>query len=288
MKNIKFIQDAADTWYIRLIFGLIFVFVGVYCTFFSEDTFLTLSKIIGYAVLVSSLIELYVILAHKKKKVTSQGSLMFGFIDLAIAQIAGLGLIICNMLFHAHNYYITQLIIISFAILASIFFYYIEKQSPEQQEAIIGCSFIISASLAILLLANTPHGDEKMGHLLSGQILFVTWGDILKHIPIYIFIILTWFLRPKTQNNIGFYLLFALAIASSVQLVGIYVVFASLILPALTAIKHKKPLLISWINGILSILLGISLSLIFNLPAGALIVISYALVSCAIIFYRNY
>jgi len=87
MKNIKFIQDAADTWYIPLIFGLIFVFVGVYCTFFSEDTFLTLSKIIGYAVLVSSLIELYVILAHKKKKVTSQGSLMFGFIDLAIALI---------------------------------------------------------------------------------------------------------------------------------------------------------------------------------------------------------
>lgn len=87
MKNIKLIQDAVDTWYIPLIFGLIFVFLGVYCTFFSEDTFLTLSKIIGYAVLVSSLIELYVILAHKKKKVTSQGSLMFAFIDLAIALI---------------------------------------------------------------------------------------------------------------------------------------------------------------------------------------------------------
>ena len=209
------------------------------------------------------------------------------FIDLAIAQIAGLGLVASGVFLGESSPYILQLIALTCAILASLFFYYIERRAPKQQEAIIGCSFVLSASLAILLLANNPHGAEEINHLLSGQILFVTWLDVLKHTPIYAFIIAIWFLKPKIRSGMGFYLIFALAITSSVQLVGIYVVFASLILPALAATKQKKPLLTAWICGMLSVSMGIFLALIFDLPAGGLIVVSYVAVTCFFVYVTS-
>ncbi|MBT4989117.1 MAG: metal ABC transporter permease [Rickettsiales bacterium] len=203
------------------------------------------------------------------------------FIDLAIAQIAGLGLVIAGIFLSEYSWSY-QFIALSFAILASLFFYYIEKSAPDIQEAIIGCSFVLAASLSILFLSNHSHGSDEIKHLLSGQILFVTFQDILQHLPIYIGVIGLWFFKPQIRNGIGFYLIFAIAITSSVQLVGIYVVFASLILPAIAAKNMRNPLLISWICGIISVILGIIFAAIFDLPAGVLVVIAYFVVTCLI------
>ena len=155
---------------------------------------------------------------------------------------------------------------------------------PEQQEAIIGVSFVLAASLAILLLADHPHGGEEIQHLLSGQMLFVSWGDIAAHAPIYGFILAAWFLKPNVRRGIRFYLLFALAITSSVQLVGVYVVFASLILPALAALKSNLPQLTAWLCGIASVLLGIMTAMFADIPAGPVIVVGYVLMGS--VFYR--
>ena len=203
------------------------------------------------------------------------------FIDLAIAQIAGLGLVIAGIFLPEYGWSY-QFIALLFAISASLFFYYIEKTAPDIQEAIIGCSFVLAASLSILFLSNHSHGSDEIKHLLSGQILFVTFQDILQHLPVYIGIIGLWFLKPKIHSGIGFYLIFAFAITSSVQLVGIYVVFASLILPAIAAKNQKNPLLTSWICGVVSVILGIAFATIFDLPAGVLVVISYFIVTCLI------
>lgn len=208
------------------------------------------------------------------------------FIDLAIAQIAGLGLVVANILFHENAIY-GQLIALSFAISASIFFYFIEKSSPVIQEAIIGCSFVLSACVIILLLANDPHGATHIETLLSGEILFITLEDILKHAPIYILIIAIWFLKPKVRNSIAFYLIFAIIITSSVQLAGIYVVFASLILPAIAARNQTNPILTAWICGIISVILGIAISFFLDLPTGPIIVICYVLVTIIIRFLKN-
>jgi zinc/manganese transport system permease protein len=203
------------------------------------------------------------------------------FIDLAIAQIAGLGLIIASTYLPDHSWSY-QFIALLFAISASLFFYYIEKTAPDIQEAIIGCSFVLAASLSILFLSNHSHGSDEIKHLLSGQILFVTFQDILQHLPIYIGVMGLWFLKPKIRVGVGFYLIFAFAITSSVQLVGIYVVFASLILPAIAARNQKNPLLISWICGIVSVILGIVLAITLDLPSGVLIVVSYFIATCLI------
>ena len=208
------------------------------------------------------------------------------FIDLAVAQIAGLGLLVSN-LYLSHNLtWLSQIVALMFAIIAAFFFKMIENRIKSQQEAIIGVSFVLAASLAILLLADHPTGGEEIRHLLSGQMLFITWPDVFLHLPIYILILILWFL-PINLNGIGFYILFSLAITSSVQLVGVYVVFASLILPALTALKRPRPYKTAWISGLISVLLGILCSVIFDLPAGPILVVSYVIVTILIVLINK-
>ncbi len=197
------------------------------------------------------------------------------FIDLAVAQIAGLGLVAGNMFIHDPSPWLIQLMALGCAVAAGLFFRKVETAMPERQEAVIGCTFVLAASLALLLLADHPHGGEEVKHLLSGQMLFVTWTDVAKHSPIYALILLAWFFRPEVRNNVGFYLLFALAITSSVQLVGVYVVFASLILPALAAVRVRKPHLVAWLCGVVALLSGIAFAVAFDMPAGPIIILSY-------------
>lgn len=164
----------------------------------------------------------------------------------------------------------------------------VEKYLPQEQEAIIGTSFVLAASMALLLLADHPHGGEEIQHLLSGQILFVTWRDVMMHTPIYGLILILWFLKPdQARRSILFYVLFAVAITSSVQLVGVYVVFASLIIPAIAASVYEKKQLIAWICGMTAVSCGILASVLMDVPAGPVIVLAYALVAFGIRVYRR-
>lgn len=209
------------------------------------------------------------------------------FIDLAVAQIAGLGLLIASMLLHDPNLWQAQIIALCFAIGAALFFRMVERVAPAQQEAIIGVSFVLAASLALLILADHPHGGEEIQHLLSGQMLFVSWQDVLLHSPIYIAIIAIWFICPKVRHGAGFYLFFALAITSSVQLVGVYVVFTSLILPALAVIRSRHQHMTAMSCGICSMLAGLGIAMIVDMPAGPIIVVSYVVITTIFTLLRQ-
>ncbi len=200
------------------------------------------------------------------------------FIDLAIAQWAGLGVVSANIIGEQPSWWIVQMAALSFALLAALLFRMVEKILPEEQEALIGSSFVLAASIALLVLADRPHGGEEIQHLLSGQILFVTWHDVLLHAPIYVIILAFWFFKAScARHSAYFYILFAVAITSSVQLVGVYVVFASLILPALAAYTYRQQQRVAWICGIISVCLGILAAVRMDAPAGPVIVLAYAL-----------
>jgi len=195
------------------------------------------------------------------------------FIDLAIAQIAGFGVILATRLgFESHGWEV-QLIAISSALLGAFGLSLLDKYKPQIQEALIGVSFILAATGSILLLANNPHGGEQLKELMVGQILWVTWAELIPLTAITGFILLMWFVF-KLNQRMGFYLLFALAVTSSVQLIGVYLVFASLIIPALGSRNYvvKKSLVIAYIIGALGYGLGLLASSILDLPSGALIV----------------
>ena len=204
------------------------------------------------------------------------------FIDLAVAQIAGLGLVTANTLLHEPSSWLVQAVALVCAIAAGLFFRWVEKNMPDQQEAIIGVCFVLAASLAILLLADHPQGGEEIQHLLSGQMLFVSWLDVVSHAPAYALILIVWFFFPSVRIGLCFYILFAIAVTSSVQLVGVYVVFASLILPALSAVKLSNPLMVAWLCSVISIVVGVLGSVLTDLPTGPLVVLSYVVTTIAV------
>ncbi|MBI1364019.1 MAG: metal ABC transporter permease [Proteobacteria bacterium] len=203
------------------------------------------------------------------------------FIDLAIAQVAGLGLVLANVYWPEAPAYGVQLAALAGALLAAGGFRMVERYLPDEQEPIIGCAFVLAASCALLVLADQPHGGEEIQHLLSGQMLFVTWQDVAMHAPVYGAILALWFLWPHIRRGSLFFAAFACAITSSVQLVGVYVVFASLILPALATrpLTGSRQPLWAMCCGLLGVFLGIVAALLLDVPAGPVLVLMYAAVA---------
>ena len=209
------------------------------------------------------------------------------FIDLAIAQIAGLGVIAAYYFgWEAHGWEV-QLAAISSALLGAWFLSRLEKHWGHHQEALIGVTFVLAATASILLLANNPHGGEHLTELLVGQILWVTWEQLIPLFFVSIGVLVLWFRFRQHLGHAGFYILFAIAITASVQLVGVYLVFASLIIPALGSFgfEGRKGLMTGYSIGIMGFLAGLILSSVFDLPSGAIIV--WCIAAAALAVYRS-
>ncbi len=204
------------------------------------------------------------------------------FIDLATAQIVGLAIVLLALFFDEPSWPVRQFASFGTGILVALFFRWIERTVPEEQEAVIGSSFILAASVALLALADDPHGGEELRHLLSGQILFVTWGDIASFLPVFGLVVLVWLGVPRARSGAGFFVLFALAITASVQLVGVYVVFASLILPALAARADGGYVLWrAFASGTAAVVAAVLISTAADLPAGPFLVVCFAVSAVA-------
>ena len=205
------------------------------------------------------------------------------FIDLAIAQVAALGVIAAGTIGWEDNTYAVQFAAVGAALLAAAGLNWTEKRWPETQEALIGTLFVLAATGSILLLAENPHGGDYLKELLVGQILWTTWQMLVPILVLYAILLTVWFSSQDRIGQAGFYVTFAFAITAAVQIVGVYLVFASLILPALaTRRMHGKPrLLAGYAIGAFSYLAGIVISALLDLPTGAVIVWSMA--ACAVI-----
>jgi zinc/manganese transport system permease protein len=209
------------------------------------------------------------------------------FIDLAIAQVAGLGVIAAHAMDWDPNGLEVQIAAISAALAAAIGLSWTEKRWANIQEPLIGILFILAATGGILLLAGNPHGSEHLKELLVGQILWQTWSSLLPIAALYAVVLTAWFAMRSRFSGLPFYLAFAIVVTASVQVVGIYLVFASLIIPALatTGIRRGNRLFAGYLIGTASYLLGIMVSFQLDLPTGAVIVWSMAAVSVLVGFF---
>jgi zinc/manganese transport system permease protein len=208
------------------------------------------------------------------------------FIDLAIAQVATLGVIIVGLVGWGEAGWPAQIAAGAAALLGALLLAGIEKRWLDIQEALIGLLFVTAAAVGILLLANNPHGGEHLKDLLAGQILWVLWPQVAELAGLTVILLVLWFSLGRRLGNIGFYGIFALAVMTSVQLVGVLLVFASLIAPAV-ALRNggRWRLLAAWSLGALGYGGGLLLSAIFDLPTGAIIVcclVSVAVLSLAL------
>jgi len=201
------------------------------------------------------------------------------FIDLAVAQIAGIGVIAADKFGWDDKPWKVQIAAVTTAILGALLLRWFEKHFHEIQEALIGVLFVLAATLSLLLLANNPHGGEHLKDLLVGQILWVSYDQLLLPAIIYAVLLFVWFgLNVREKIPSAFYLIFAVAVTVSVQLVGVYLVFASLIIPALATrqLSGRQQLVYAFSIGTVAYGLGLAASALFDLPSGAVIVWSLA------------
>ncbi|MEQ6340589.1 MAG: metal ABC transporter permease [Gammaproteobacteria bacterium] len=202
------------------------------------------------------------------------------FIDLAIAQLAGLGVIAAHALgWGEEQGWQTQVVAVGAALLGALLLTWSEKRWPQMQEALIGVLFVLAATGGILLMSSDPHGGEHLKDLLVGQILWVTLPDLIPIAVLYAAVLAAWFGLRSRLGGLGFYALFAVTVTASVQLVGVYLVFASLIIPALATRgcgRESSRLALAYALGIVGYAVGLALSALFDLPSGAVVVWSLA------------
>src|SRR5262249_3135584 len=146
------------------------------------------------------------------------------FIDLAIAQIAGCGVLLADRIGFEPEGLAVQAAALLAALAGARVLTWTERVWPEVQEAVIGVTFVLAATGSVLLLASNVHGSEHLRDLLVGQILWVQPRWLAWTAAIYAALLALWLGRRERLGRIGFYLVFALAVTISVQLVGVYLV----------------------------------------------------------------
>jgi zinc/manganese transport system permease protein len=223
------------------------------------------------------------------------------FVDLALAQIAALGTTV-GFLFgimpgSSGAYWFS----LAFAIIgAAIFSLSRFRNEKIPQEAIIGLSYAIAASIAILVIDRAPHGAEHIKELLTGSILWVKWSTIgyaaivYSAVGIFHYIFREKFIliseNPEKAYQSGvsvrlwdflFYISFGIVITHSVGTAGVLLVFVFLVAPAIISIMITdtlwKQLLIGWGMGLIVSVSGLYISYSADLPSGPTVVAFYGL-----------
>ena len=206
------------------------------------------------------------------------------FIDLAIAQIAGCGVLLADRMGFEAAGVAAQVAALAAALAGALLLTWTERIWPDVQEAVIGVVFVLGATGSVLLLASNVHGGEHLRDLLVGQILWAQPGRLIWAAVAYAVVLAIWFGRRERVGRIGFYALFAVTVTVSVQLVGLYLVFATLIVPPLaTRRMARHRLAAAWAVGAIGYALGLLISTVLDLPSGPVIV--WVLVATALAFY---
>jgi zinc/manganese transport system permease protein len=221
------------------------------------------------------------------------------FVDLALAQVATLGTCVALLMGYHFDDRMTFWISLGVTFIGAAFFSWtrsIEK-GPVPEEAIIGITFVVAAAGVILLLSRVAGGKEELEHLLTGDILNVTRGEIVQRVLIFAalgsfygvfhkrFVLISSDPEKAFADGIPvrlwdflFYAAFALVVVSFVRLAGVLLTFSYLIVPAvcgtMLAQEWMKRLAIGWGVAAAASLLGLWASYQMDLPTGAAIVVA--------------
>ncbi len=224
------------------------------------------------------------------------------FVDLALAQLAALGTAVGLIIGLEENATSTYAVALCFTIFGALLFSFTRsKKSKIPQEAIIGITYVVSAAIMILLFSKSPEGSEHLNHILVGSILFVTPKIIGLTLILYVTVgMFHWVFRKEMiavsfgHNTTGgntqlwdflFYVSFGFVVTSSVKIAGILLVFSFLIIPSIAGLLFikgiKNRLLFGWVFSIVGSAMGMAFSLIFDIPTGATIVVTFGLMLAA-------
>ena len=223
------------------------------------------------------------------------------FVDLALAQVAALGVTIAFLAGHPIQSEAAYWYALAFTLAgAALFAASRTRRVPVPQEAIIGIVYAVSAAAAVLVVDRAPQGGEHIRQILVGSILTVTPAEVgtlaLLYAPIAA---LHWLVRRPLLDisfdpdgagarravrawDFVFYASFGVVVTSSVRLAGVLLVFAFLVVPATAAAALARSargrLLVGWALGALASVGGLAASWTWDLPTGATVVVAFGVV----------
>jgi zinc/manganese transport system permease protein len=222
------------------------------------------------------------------------------FVDLALAQMAALGVAVALVLDLHDNGPATYLLALGMTFVgAAVFAWLRGRRRDVPLEAFIGIVFATAQAAVFLVLEKSPAGPEHLKETLVGGLFTVDPRHVLGVAFLYGAVGVVHFLlrRPLfeiTTDPHGaaargrhlfwwdfvFYGIFGLVVTSSVQIAGVLLVFGFLVIPAvagLMATQRTGPALaVGWSFGFLGSLLGLLGSVRFDLPAAPSILVSLA------------
>ena len=219
------------------------------------------------------------------------------FVDLALAQVAALGITVALLAGHAPGSPAAYWYALTFAVGGGLLLAVTRvRRAPIPQEAIIGVVYAVSAALTVIVVDRAPQGAERIKQLLVGSILTVTGAEVAGLAALYAAVgLVHWlFRRPLLALSFGgrdlggprvlawdalFYASFALVVTSSVRVAGVLLVFAYLVVPAAIAALLvrgiARRLALGWLAGGSVSALGLIASYRWDLPTGAAIVSAF-------------
>jgi zinc/manganese transport system permease protein len=196
------------------------------------------------------------------------------FIDLAVAQVAACGVLAAGMLLEGGPPLLTHAAAALAALLGSAVVWWLARRWPAQREALIGLVYVGAASASVLAVAFDPHGRERLAALLAADVLWAPWRSVLLLAGVAVLVAAgTWAWRGLLRRDAVFYPLFALALSVAVQALGLYLVFALLIGPALWT-RRGAGLPRAIAAGLLACGAGLALSWALDWPSGACVALA--------------
>ena len=218
------------------------------------------------------------------------------FVDLALAQVAALGISVALLLNHDTHDWQTYAWSLGFTIVGAAIFTLTRTQDHRApQEALIGVVYVVAAAAGILLLSKSAQGNEELKRTLVGDILLVRPGEVLRAFCLYAAVGVVHFLFRKQFLMISFepqralaegvsirawdflfYVLFGFVVTSFVRIGGVLMIFSYLIVPAvcanLLAESLSARLMLGWLVATVASIIGVYGSYQLDFPTGAAIV----------------
>jgi zinc transport system permease protein len=187
----------------------------------------------------------------------------------------------------------------------------LERYTDIASDAVIGILFTTGLALGIILISLQPGYQPDLISFLFGNILSVTWGDVwlIAGLSLLIITTLLFFFRQFTLMslsedlawtsgintkylNLVFYILLSLSVVLGVKLLGIILVSALLITPAVTAKLVTKSFR-TYVFGsvgcsLVAFIGGLFVSYYFDLPSGASIVLVATIIFVLILIMTSF
>ena len=109
------------------------------------------------------------------------------FIDIAMAQMASLGICVAVLFRLDLESWTTFAIALAFTLTGAAIFSVTGKRTSQiPQEAVIGISYVVAAAAAVLLLSRAAEGDEEIKNMLVGNILLVTPREVWERFALFV------------------------------------------------------------------------------------------------------